>query len=125
MKIAVATEEDHVFQHFGKCPTFTIFTVNGDGIQERTTVDASENGHAALTGFLKDQEVDVVICGGIGAGAKDMLSSAGIKLISGIEGKIDETVASYLSGGLSDRDGTCNHEDHGEEHTCNCQNHCN
>lgn len=125
MKIAVTTEGNQVFQHFGKCPTFTIFTIENDAIKGKIAIDASENGHAALAGFLKDSGVDVVICGGIGGGAKQMLSSAGIQLISGIEGSIDSAVNSYLSGNLSDLGGACNHEEHGLDHVCDCKNHCN
>ena len=125
MKIAVTTEGNQVFQHFGKCPNFTVFTIEGGKITEKELIDASAHGHAALTGFLQDSGVDTVICGGIGGGAKDMLSSAGIKLVSGIEGNIEAAVNAYITGGLSDQEGNCNHHDHGEGHSCNCENHCN
>jgi predicted Fe-Mo cluster-binding NifX family protein len=124
MKIAVTTEGDQVFQHFGKCPAFTLFTVSNGSVQKKTTIDADENGHAALAGFLKDAGVDVVICGGIGGGAKQMLSSVGIQLISGITGGVDSAVKAFLSGNLTDSDGTCAHEEHGEDHFCDCANHC-
>lgn len=126
MKIAVTTDGDQIFQHFGKCPTFTIFTAENGVVNNKTTVDTGENGHGALAGFLKANRVDAVICGGIGGGAKQMLASAGIKLVSGIEGNIDQAVASYLSGDLNDMGGACSsHEEHSHDHTCNCANHCN
>lgn len=125
MKIAVTTEKNQVFQHFGQCPAFTVFTVENGIIQEKIKIDASQHGHAGLAGFLKGSGVDAVICGGIGGGAKQMLSSVGIKLISGIQGDIDSAVASYLSGNLSDLGGSCNHEERGHDHVCDCKNHCN
>ncbi|HEX2939145.1 MAG TPA: NifB/NifX family molybdenum-iron cluster-binding protein, partial [Ruminiclostridium sp.] len=79
---------------------------------------------AALTGFLKGAGVDTVICGGIGGGAKNMLSSAGIKLISGIDGNIEAAVNAYITGSLTDQGGDCDHHDHDEGHSCNCENHC-
>lgn len=124
MKIAVTTDGDQIFQHFGKCPTFTIFTVENGEVKEKNTIDASQNGHAALAGFLKGSGVDVVICGGIGGGAKQMLSSTGIQLISGIEGNIDGAVSAYLSGSLNDLGGMCHHEEHGHDDVCDCKNHC-
>lgn len=124
MKIAVATEEDRIFQHFGKCRTFTIFTVQDGVIRGKTTLDAGGNGHAALAGFLKGNGVNTVICGGIGDGAKQMLASAGISLISGIEGDPDRAVGSYLSGSLKDEGGTCAKEENGPEHHCDCKNRC-
>lgn len=124
MKIAVTTQGNQIFQHFGKCPTFTVFSAEGGAIQGKTAIDASQNGHAALAGFLNDSGVDVVICGGIGDGAKQMLSEAGIKLISGIEGNIENAVNAYLSGNLDDMGGACSHEEHDHDHVCDCKNHC-
>ena len=124
MKIAVTTQGDQIFQHFGKCPIFTVYSIENGSIQGKTQIDASQNGHAALTGFLKSAGIDLVICGGIGDGAKKMLSGAGIKLISGVEGSIEDTVNLYLSGNLKDAGGSCNHDDHGSDHVCSCENHC-
>lgn len=124
MKIAVTTEGSQIFQHFGKCPTFTVFTVEGGKILNRELIDASQNGHAALTGFLQGAGVDTVICGGIGAGARNMLASAGIKLVSGVAGDIENAVTAYISGSLSDQGGSCDHHSHEEGHSCNCENHC-
>jgi predicted Fe-Mo cluster-binding NifX family protein len=122
MKIAVTTQGDQIFQHFGQCLTFTVFSVENGVIKDRTAIDASQNGHSALAGFLKGAGVDVVICGGIGDGAKKML--AGLELISGVEGNIDDAVSAYLSGRLNDQGGSCSHEDHDHAHTCSCENHC-
>lgn len=124
MKIAVTTEGDQIFQHFGKCPVFTVFTIEGGKIAGKELVDASEHGHAALTGFLQSAGVDTVICGGIGGGARDMLSSAGIALVSGAEGNIEAAVNAYIKGRLTDQNGSCSHHDSGEEHSCHCENHC-
>lgn len=124
MKIAVTTDGTQIFQHFGKCPVFTLYTVDGGVIREKKTIDASQNGHAALTGFLKNAGVDTVICGGIGEGAKQMLSASGIRLVSGITGDIDAAVRALLAGKLLDQGGACTHEEHGESHPCDCKNHC-
>lgn len=124
MKIAVTTDGTQIFQHFGKCPVFTLYTVSDGVIHKKETIDASQNGHAALTGFLQSAGVDTVICGGIGEGARQMLSSAGIRLVSGITGNIDTAVKAFLADELHDQGGACHHEEHSEGHTCDCKNHC-
>jgi predicted Fe-Mo cluster-binding NifX family protein len=124
MKIAVTTQGNQIFQHFGKCENFTIFSIEEGKMQGKTSIDASQNGHAALAEFLKNAGVGVLICGGIGDGAKQMLSSGGIKLVSGVEGNIEDAVNSYISGALNDMGGSCNQEDHGQDHNCSCENHC-
>lgn len=124
MKIAVTTEGDQIFQHFGQCPTFTLFNVENGKIQGKRLLDAAGNGHAALGGFLQEAGVNVLICGGIGGGARNMLGAAGIQIISGVEGNIDDAVNACLSGNLTDLGGNCTHEEHGQDHKCSCENHC-
>ena len=53
-----------------------------------------------------------------------MLLEVGIELISGLEGKIEDSVNAYLAGELNDMGGSCNHEYHGSDHNCSCENHC-
>lgn len=125
MKIAVTTEGNEIFQHFGKCKTFSVYSVENGKVRGMELLNAEQNGHSALAGFLRGAGVDVVICGGIGDGAKNMLAQAGIQLVSGIEGDIDSAVTAYLAGGLSDNGGSCTHHAHEEEHSCSCEHHCN
>ena len=122
MKIAVTTDGDQIFQHFGQCPTFTVYTVEGDKITDKMILNASGSGHGALGGFLNNAGIDVVICGGIGGGARQMLSDTGIKLISGIDGNIEDAVAAYIKGEMQDKGGSCSHHDHDEGHSC--EHHC-
>ena len=47
-------------------------------------VSTNGQGHGALVGFLVQHQVNVVLCGGIGAGAQAALAQAGIQLFGGI-----------------------------------------
>ena len=67
----------------------------------------------ALAGFLMEQGVDTLICGGIGGGAQAALAEAGIKLYGGVSGGADAAVAALLSGNLGyDPNVRCDHHDH-------------
>lgn len=67
----------------------------------------------ALAGFLANGDIDVLICGGIGGGARNALAEAGIKLFPGAQGDADAQVESYLAGTLNyDPDTMCTHHDH-------------
>lgn len=123
MKIAVTTENEQVFQHFGQCQVFAIYTLETGEIQNKVFLDASQSGHSALAGLLSSLEIEVLICGGIGGGAIKMLEAKGIKVISGIEASTDAAVTAYLSGQLVGIGATCNHHDHDEQHECSCHNH--
>lgn len=119
MKIAVTYENGQVFQHFGHTEQFKIYEVTDGAVTASQVVDTNGSGHGALAGFLQDQGVQVLICGGIGGGARTALAEAGIELYPGASGQADAQVEAYLAGSLSyDPDTTCNHH-HGEDgHHC-------
>ena len=123
MKIAVTYENKNVFQHFGHTEYFKIYTVENQKVTSSEVISAKGSGHGALAGFLKDNGVNELICGGIGAGAKTALTEAGIKLFGGVTGDTDEIIDNYLNGILNYNTYTlCNHHDSDHKHE-NCGNH--
>ena len=85
----------------------------------REVVSTNGQGHGALVGFLVQHQVNVVLCGGIGAGAQAALAQAGIQLFGGISGSADAAAADYLAGRLVfDPNAHCNHHAHEAEHAC-------
>ncbi len=118
MKIAVTYEDGIIFQHFGHTQYFKIFDVENGVIQKEQVVDTQGSGHGALVGFLIEHNVDTLLCGGIGGGAQNAISSAGIQLYGGISGEVDAAVKAFLAGTLSyNPEVHCDH--HGQEHKCN------
>lgn len=119
MKIAVTYENGSVFQHFGHCENFKVYEVEANAVKASEVVNAAGSGHGALAGFLKDHGVDVLICGGIGGGARTALAEAGIELYPGVSGDADESVNALLAGNLDfDPDTMCSHHHHEDGHTC-------
>lgn len=118
MRIAVTYENGEVFQHFGHTQQFKLYDVNNGTIEKEEVVDTNGQGHGALAGFLKQAEVDTLICGGIGGGAQMALSEAGITLYAGCSGEADEAVRALIAGTLAQiGEATCDHH-HGEGHNC-------
>lgn len=119
MKIAVTYENGQVFQHFGHTEQFKVYEVEDGKIISSEIVDTNGQGHGALAGFLFGGGVDVLICGGIGGGARNALAEAGIQLYPGATGDADTQVESFLKGQLVyDPDTMCSHHHEGEEHNC-------
>lgn len=119
MKIAVTYENGQVFQHFGHTEQFNVYEVENGEIKSSEIVDTNGQGHGALAGFLFGGGVDVLICGGIGGGARNALAEAGIELYPGASGDADAQVASFLQGKLQyNPDTKCNHHSHEEGHSC-------
>ena len=121
MKIAVTHKDGQVFQHFGHTEEFKIYEIEGDKIVSTEILGSGEFGHESLTVLLKSKGVELLICGGIGAGAQNALLQQGIVFRGGCSGDADEQVEKYLKGELVyNPNVTCNHHDHdhGEGHTC-------
>ena len=136
MRIAAAYEPESgtIFQHFGRTEFFKLYEVEDNQIVSSQVISSNGTGHGALAGLLAGQQVDVLICGGIGGGAQSALEEAGISLCSGAQGDADQAAAAYLNGELVSTGVNCNHH-HGEGHSCghheeghscggSCQNGC-
>ncbi len=128
MKVAVTCQDNQVFQHFGRTPEFCIYTVEEKKVVKVEKLAAPEEGHGALVSFLKEQDVDTLICGGIGGGAVNHLREAGISIYAGASGDVKEQVDSFLSGQLpQNEDADCGHHGgHAHEHHDHghgCQDH--
>jgi len=117
MKIAVPFENGQVFQHFGHTERFKLYEAEDGKILNERIEETNGSGHGALAGFLSELRAGVVICGGIGAGAKQALAGAGIQVYGGVSGDADRAVAAFLAGGLDyDPDVRCNHHGHEDGH---------
>ena len=113
MKIAVTYENGQIFQHFGHTEQFKVYDVEDGKIVSSEVTDTNGSGHGALAGFLAEQNVTVLICGGIGGGAQMALSEAGIKLYGGVSGSCDVAVEAYLANNLGYNPNVkCDHHDH-------------
>ena len=125
MRIAVTYENGEIFQHFGHTEQFKFYDVIDGVLASGTVVDTNGSGHGALAGFLKNNGVDVLICGGIGGGAQNALASAGIKLFGGVSGDADAAVEALLKDALVYNPNVkCNHHGEGHHHDHgNCGSH--
>lgn len=115
MKIAVAFENECVFQHFGRTTHFAVYTVNEDNTVNKQVISTNGASHGALSDFLVEQGVDVVICGGLGMGIHTRMVNAGMKVYGGVVGDCDDAVYAYLAGTLeydplaAQNHGPCHH----------------
>lgn len=120
MRVAVTYENGEIFQHFGHTENFKVYDIADGKILSSEVVDTNGKGHGALAGVLNDLNADVLICGGIGAGAQMALAEAGIKLYGGVSGDADEAVEAFVAGTLVFNPNVqCNHHGHhGGDHAC-------
>ena len=132
MKIAVTYEAGMVFQHFGHTAQFKIYEVMEGDVVATYVLDTGAKGHGALAGLMDSEDIDVVICGGIGMGAQVALAALEIKVFGGVSGSADQAVEDLLRGRLVfNPQVRCSPHDHEEGHSCgehgcghDCGGHC-
>ena len=95
MRVAVAYENGEIFQHFGRTQTFKLYDIDDGRVVAMQVVDTQGSGHGVLAGFLKGNDVDVLLCGGIGGGAQSALAAQGIELYGGLSGLADDAAGWY------------------------------
>ena len=97
MKIALTLEKEtnQIFQHFGKTSFFYIYDTK---TSEGKIIDNAGFSHQDLIGYLKSNEIEVLICGGIGSHAIDLLDGANIKVYPGQTGNVLDVIKKYNSG---------------------------
>ena len=119
MRIAVTYQNGEIFQHFGHTEQFKIYDLVDGKVAASVVLPTAGSGHGALATFLKERNVDTLICGGIGAGAQQALNQAGIRLYAGVSGAADHAVETLLQGTLKYvTSANCSHHDHDHGHDC-------
>jgi predicted Fe-Mo cluster-binding NifX family protein len=115
MKIAVpVTNSNQVDNHFGHCNYYDIFSIS----QHKEITDLKRipslqgcGCKSNIAEVLAADGVKVMLAGGIGNGAINVLNNAGIAVIRGCTGDSAEIVKLYLLGVITDSGESCHHHD--------------
>lgn len=127
MKIAAITDDGHtISQHFGRAPYYSVVTLENDRIVAREQRDklghaqfggethtegndprghgfdpAAQDRHARMAEAIADCQV--LLCGGMGAGAYEGMRARGIKPVVTDIISIDEAVTAFIEGRIVDQ----------------------
>ncbi|MDA8216907.1 MAG: NifB/NifX family molybdenum-iron cluster-binding protein [Dehalococcoidales bacterium] len=108
MRIAISTEDNAgldstVSGHFGHCPYFVIVDLEeGQVTNVATTPNPYYSGHqpGQIPAFIHSQNADIMLSGGMGAGAINFFNSYGVAVGTGARGTVRQALESYLDGDL-------------------------
>ncbi|MBN1569808.1 MAG: NifB/NifX family molybdenum-iron cluster-binding protein [Acidobacteria bacterium] len=104
MKIAIsstgASLDAEAEPRFGRCPYFIIAdTETGEfTTQENSNAMAAGGAGIATAQAIADKGVQAVLTGHCGPNAYQVLSAAGIQIITGVSGKIKDIIEDYRAG---------------------------
>jgi predicted Fe-Mo cluster-binding NifX family protein len=125
MKIAVpVTTDNNIDSHFGHCESYGVYTISeANEITEVKRVESPQGCgcKSDIASTLASDGVTVMLAGGIGGGAINVLNNSGIEVVRGCSGKADEIVKLYIAGMVKDGGSSCHqHEAHHQDgHQCN------
>ena len=121
MKIAVTAETNEgldsiVAQHFGHAPFFILVDIENDEVTNTIGVaNPFIAGHAPgeVPGFIKEQNANIMLSGGMGGRAIQFFEEAGIKAATGASGTVRQSLENYFGGKLKDAAPCDESVDHG------------
>ena len=112
MRIAVPLAQGKLSLHFGHCDQFAIFDIDGETSKVTNRKDATPPAHepGVLPRWLHENNVDVIIAGGMGQRAQQLFVQNNIKVVIGASGQSpEELVSAYLQDTLETGDNICDH----------------
>lgn len=113
--VAIPTVDGKVDDHFGHCNHYTVFEIGENRSIENTfTVPAGEGCgcKSNIASVLSGLGVKMMLAGNMGDGAKNVLNASHIQVIRGCSGDINQVLADYLAGKLSDSGVGCASHEH-------------
>jgi predicted Fe-Mo cluster-binding NifX family protein len=96
-----------VDSRFGRCRYFVILDSDTMELEivENASVAASSGAGIQAAQTIVNKGVEVVITGNVGPNAFQVLSSAGVKVVTGADGRVRDVVEKYEKGELKERSG--------------------
>ncbi|MEA5084804.1 MAG: NifB/NifX family molybdenum-iron cluster-binding protein [Lachnospiraceae bacterium] len=117
MRVAVASDGVMVSGHFGHCEGFTLYDVDNSEFKNKVFIANPGHKPGYLPVFLKEQNADVIIAGGMGETAQELFASKGIEVVVGAQGKTEDVIKQFISGDLKSTGSVC--REHAHEGHCN------
>ena len=112
MKIAIPLAEGKLAMHFGHCASFALVEVDQQSgkIIKKEEVAAPPHQPGLLPQWLAERGATIIIAGGMGQRAQELVAGRGIKVLVGAPAETPEKiVADYVCGALVTGANVCDH----------------
>jgi len=128
MRICIPSEttgglEDQVGYHFGRVVNYTIYDGNTNKVEVIENTSSHRGGTKLPAELLREYNVDIMICGGIGRRAIQLFEQYGVEIYIGAQGIVKDAIEQFKQNKLqmaTDKDACQQHkyrnEDHKDDH---------
>ena len=121
-KVAIPVgNNNEIDDHFGHCNYYNIYTISPDNSIINIEELPSEEGcgcKSNIASVLANKGVQVMLAGGIGAGAINVLNRSNISVIRGCSGDVGTLIEQYINNLIVDSGETCAAHSHDKNHQC-------
>ncbi len=100
MKVAIPRFHERVAPCFEYSATITIFTIEGGEVLDQRDFALQSRVALDRVRLLRDQEVDVLICGGVQETFEEVVKARGVEVISWVSGDVEDLLKRYMKGTL-------------------------
>ncbi len=108
--LVIPVSDGKLSSHFGHCDQFAFIEIENGKIKSQQMLTPPAHEPGVLPKWLHDQGAHVIIAGGMGDRAQQLLNENGIQVITGAPMDSPESLAhQYLSNSLITGDNVCDH----------------
>ena len=101
VKVAIPRFGETVAPCFEYSATIAIFIIKDKKIVEQVDFTLQSQHAFDRLRLLKDQKIDILICGGIQDRFEELVQASGIETISWISGTVEDPLKQFMEGRLS------------------------
>jgi predicted Fe-Mo cluster-binding NifX family protein len=114
VKIAIASDEDHVASGFGCAPFYRIVDIVDGRARDTLIIPNPGIHHEFWADLFVRNSIGFVIAGSMGPTARAVLMGSGIQPVLGVKGQIDDVIRLFVAGELGGHRPTADHATCGE-----------
>ena len=110
--------DDTVGQHFGKVPYYTLYDTESKEVSVIPNTSEHNGGVGLPPEIMAKEDVDIMLCGGLGRKAVVMFEEYNIAVFNGATGSIRDAISAWEENSLSEATqlNSCAGHDHDHEH---------
>ncbi|MFX1286353.1 MAG: NifB/NifX family molybdenum-iron cluster-binding protein [Promethearchaeota archaeon] len=105
--------------HFGRVPSYTIYNDETKEVEIIENTSSHMGGTKLPAELLRDHNVDIMLCGGVGRRAIQLFEQFGVEVYIGAQGTVKDAIEQYNQKRLqmaTDKDACQQHKYRGEAH---------